>query len=129
MLQTREPQLLHFGVADETAWEVGLACGGTIEVFVQPLEEGLFQQLQDAVEGEYPAAEVTVIRGPASILGSSLLWSEKQVSQASFTPEMDREMIQAAQSALAGGQPQRMQLSEGTGRGICRCAAPISTCW
>src|SRR5512142_2778171 len=35
--QTHKPQLLHFGVADETAWGVGLACGGTIEVFVQPV--------------------------------------------------------------------------------------------
>jgi xanthine/CO dehydrogenase XdhC/CoxF family maturation factor len=28
---------LAFGVADETAWEVGLACGGKIRVYVEPL--------------------------------------------------------------------------------------------
>lgn len=31
------PKMLEFGVADETAWEVGLSCGGTIRVYVEPL--------------------------------------------------------------------------------------------
>ncbi len=31
------PKMLEFGVADETAWEVGLSCGGTIRVWVEPL--------------------------------------------------------------------------------------------
>jgi xanthine/CO dehydrogenase XdhC/CoxF family maturation factor len=31
------PRLLEFGVADETAWRVGLSCGGRIKVFVEPL--------------------------------------------------------------------------------------------
>jgi xanthine/CO dehydrogenase XdhC/CoxF family maturation factor len=36
-MQTRVPQLLDFGVTDERAWEVGLACGGKLKVFVEPL--------------------------------------------------------------------------------------------
>ncbi|NTW01932.1 MAG: XdhC family protein [Oscillochloris sp.] len=32
-----ETRLLHFGVADELAWEVGLACGGEIDILVEPL--------------------------------------------------------------------------------------------
>jgi xanthine/CO dehydrogenase XdhC/CoxF family maturation factor len=31
------PRVLSFGVADETAWRVGLSCGGRIRVFVEPL--------------------------------------------------------------------------------------------
>jgi LAO/AO transport system kinase len=32
------PQLLEFGVSDEQAWQVGLACGGRVQVFVEPIE-------------------------------------------------------------------------------------------
>ena len=31
------PKLLEFGVADETAWQVGLSCGGRIAVYVEPV--------------------------------------------------------------------------------------------
>ena len=32
-----KPRILEFGVADETAWRVGLSCGGRIRVFVEPV--------------------------------------------------------------------------------------------
>ncbi len=37
-LQNGAPQLLEFGVTDERAWEVGLACGGRLTVFIERLE-------------------------------------------------------------------------------------------
>lgn len=33
-----EPRLLHFGIADEEAWEVGLPCGSEIDVYVERFE-------------------------------------------------------------------------------------------
>jgi xanthine/CO dehydrogenase XdhC/CoxF family maturation factor len=38
VIATGRPRLLKFGVTDERAWEVGLACGGEIEIFVDRLE-------------------------------------------------------------------------------------------
>lgn len=35
VIETGEPRMLEFGVADETAWEVGLSCGGTIRIYVE----------------------------------------------------------------------------------------------
>jgi xanthine dehydrogenase accessory factor len=32
------PRLLHFGIADEEAWDVGLPCGGEIDVWVERYE-------------------------------------------------------------------------------------------
>jgi xanthine/CO dehydrogenase XdhC/CoxF family maturation factor len=33
-----KPKVLEFGVADDTAWKVGLSCGGTIKVYVDRLD-------------------------------------------------------------------------------------------
>ena len=38
VMASGQVQLLSFGVSDEQAWSVGLACGGRIRVFVEPVE-------------------------------------------------------------------------------------------
>ena len=38
VIESGKPRMLEFGVADETAWKVGLSCGGTIRVFVEKVE-------------------------------------------------------------------------------------------
>jgi xanthine dehydrogenase accessory factor len=54
VLKSGEPKLAAFGVADEVAFEVGLACGGHIEVYVQPLQR-VHQQLIDMLNRNEPA--------------------------------------------------------------------------
>jgi xanthine dehydrogenase accessory factor len=38
ILRGGEPRLLHFGIADSEAWDVGLPCGGEIDVWVERYE-------------------------------------------------------------------------------------------
>jgi xanthine/CO dehydrogenase XdhC/CoxF family maturation factor len=38
VMETGEPALLSYGIKDEEAWEVGLPCGGEIDVFVELVE-------------------------------------------------------------------------------------------
>jgi xanthine dehydrogenase accessory factor/LAO/AO transport system kinase len=38
VIKDGKPRLLEFGVSDDDAWAVGLACGGRIQVYVEPIE-------------------------------------------------------------------------------------------
>ena len=37
VMESNKPKLLEYGVTDEEAWAVGLACGGKIQVFLEPI--------------------------------------------------------------------------------------------
>ena len=38
VIDSGTPKMLEFGVADDTAWKVGLSCGGTIRVYVEKVD-------------------------------------------------------------------------------------------
>jgi len=111
VLKTGRPQLLHFGVADDTAWEVGLACGGTIEVFVEKLDLAHYDTLRTALIEEQPAATVTVVRGPEEYLGRTLtLFAGGEIFGA-LSNGPDSIATSAAREALASGESKRLTLT------------------
>lgn len=77
VLKSQRPQRLHFGVADETAWNVGLACGGKIDIFVQPIQEKIIQPLLLRLKADKSSILNTVILGPEKTLGSQQLTDQK----------------------------------------------------
>lgn len=93
-----EPRLLSFGVSNETAWEVGLACGGKIRVLVERATDVIEQLLADR------AAKRTVVLATALATGAKRL-----VHPLESAPDSDddaalraaaREAVLADQSAI-----------------------------
>ena len=115
VMQTGRAKLLHFGVADEAAWQVGLACGGTIEVFVQPLEESVFTFLRDAwLDEDAPSVHVTVIRGAEPVLGRAILLRENGTVTGILGHHYDESALELARQVLLHGKSQRILLDEET---------------
>jgi xanthine dehydrogenase accessory factor len=67
VLSGAPPRRLRYGVADESGWEVGLACGGTIEVYVEPLVE-VHHRLLVALKAGETVALATRLDGGGHLL-------------------------------------------------------------
>ena len=78
------PKRLRYSAVDETGWEVGLACGGTIEVYVEPLVE-VHRRLLAALEAEETVGLATRLNGS----GHLLAWPDGRLEgDRSLAPEL-----------------------------------------
>jgi xanthine dehydrogenase accessory factor len=96
VLRGEDPQLVHFGIADEQAWDVGLPCGGEIDVWVQEYEPGRFVEI--AADGGR-AAEVTLLEGPQA--GAKVLFDQDGTQSGTLgSPELDAQARRSADELL-----------------------------
>ncbi len=114
VLRSSRPQLLHFGVADETAWGVGLACGGSIDIFVKPLDKDLFKPLRSVLVDEQTAVLVTVVRGHDEILGHELLLKDDGSVTGTISDELNEWVLNLTRETLAQGESRRVMLNDET---------------
>ncbi len=101
VLVNRQSKLLHFGVADETAWDVGLACGGTIDVFVEPLDPVVYNFMHGLLDEDEAFASVTIISGPTDILSKKMIIQRGGRIFGSINTAVDGIIAATARATLA----------------------------
>ena len=74
------PVLLHYGVSDQEAWDVGLACGGEIEIFLQPFVRMDFSRIKNAIYRNEDIYYWTIIKGQDKLLGK-IIYEEDDLSK------------------------------------------------
>lgn len=104
VLASGVPRRLQFGVADETAWEVGLACGGKLEIFVEVLRPDHFWFLAQAQANDSAAGSLTVIEGPPGTLGRKISL-RKGTNSASMGDDLGPGALRTLEEAVASGTP------------------------
>ena len=107
VLGGEQPSLLHFGIADEDAWSVGLPCGGEISVWVERYAtDGAQARFAELARDGGRGALVTVLGGPAPPARSSW-WRPAGTAPARWASPAStrrRALAEAALWSKSGGR-------------------------
>jgi len=104
------PKLIKFGVSDKNAWDVGLACGGTIEVFIEHLHLSVYEIIHNLLKEEQLFAVSTVVDGPLSLLGKKLIVTDGKKLFGGIKPGLDSTIVAISERALASGKSQKRNI-------------------
>jgi xanthine dehydrogenase accessory factor len=115
VLASGTPQLLRFGVSDDAAWEVGLACGGSIELVIKELDPGLFQWVDEHIDGDDSFAIITRIAGPPDEMGTSFVVDEGGIRFVEGSAEVPQAGSGLILDTIRSGDSQRRKVQQENG--------------
>ena len=115
VLSSMRPRLLELNLGDEEAWEIGLTCGGTIEVFVEPLaldrSDDTAARFYDRVHAHARAggrgAIITRLEGDG---GKLLVLDDGSIEGTFGDSFLDERFVAEARTAVAAGASRTLLL-------------------
>jgi xanthine dehydrogenase accessory factor len=129
VLQAGQPRLVSYGISDEMGISVGLACGGSIEVLIEPsgtsspqpsstaVGEGDLRAISDLVRHEVPVAIGTVIR-PESMVGRRVWFARGEIHGSFGDNALDGAFVASAERLLRSGQAKAQTARDATGNEV-----------
>jgi xanthine dehydrogenase accessory factor len=104
VIKSGAPKLLHYGITnEETPWEVGLSCGGALDVFIESLDSpqwrALYATLKTCLDEHQSVAVATVIAGDG--LGNKILiWLDGRTLGSLGAVTLDADVVTWAQGQM-----------------------------
>jgi xanthine dehydrogenase accessory factor len=114
-LESGAAHIRRYETGDDAVWGLGLGCGGTIEVFVQPIhpaQAALWNQVVELLEGEDAFVLATVVAGPAT--GQSLVIHDGRPTGTTGFERTDERIVHLAHDRLEDRRSRLLEVDGGT---------------
>ena len=109
VLDSRQPRVASYTIADDDAFRVGLSCGGGIDVLIEPFTvDETWQVLRRSIEDRRPVA-LALGAAPTVLLGRRMV-IDGATTRGTVAPELDADIVAAARALLPHGGARALDL-------------------